>query len=420
MMRSSALLLLVLVACDRTTAETKTVETKPADTKTVEAKTVEAKAVETKAVDTKVVVAPPVEPPPPVRDVLEAHTGELWNDRAEGLALLKDGSYAVVGKCEPVESGREGEWDACVKLFDKDGERAATARIGGSGADEVFEAVIATPDGGFVAIGAAEVGGAREALAVKLDAQAKTVWQRTWGGAGDDTALAIITLGNGYVVTGSTHRPEQALDVGVWWLDADGKEIRERIFGGAQKDFAHALAKLDDGFVLAGFTGSKGAGKDDAWVLRLDDNGDAKWDRTYGGPAHDGAFTLLVEPSGDLVIAGDSDGRGWIARIDGSGAPKHEARIEAAAKIRALVKSGDVIVGVGTASDPLKPAWLGRFDAALALQSARTFETPRAAATDAIAMPDGGVALVGDWPSMNSNYANFWLCKLDAAGAGCP
>ena len=415
-MRLRVLLFVALAACDDRSAP---VETKPVETKPVETKPVPPKPAETKAPDAKVVVAPPVDPPPPVRAQLEAHTGELWNDRAEGLALLKGGSYAVVGRCEPVESGREGEWDACVKLFDKDGERGPTARIGSSGTDEIFEAVIATKDGGVVAIGAAEVGGGREALAVKLDAQANTVWQRTWGGAGDDLALAIIADGNGYVVAGSTHRPEQELDVGVWWLDADGKEIRERTFGGAQKDFAHAIAKLDDGFVLAGFTASKGAGKDDAWVLRLDQNGDAKWDRSFGGPAHDGAFALLVEPSGELVVAGDSDGRGWIARIDASGAPKQEARIDAAVKIRALARSGDVIVGVGTASDLLKPAWLGRFDARLALQSSRTFDTPRIAATDAIAMPDGGVALVGDWPSVNSNYANFWLCKLDAAGAGC-
>jgi hypothetical protein len=404
-------LLVALVACDRSSPpeEVKAVPTAQPATK-IEPKI--EKKIEPKIEDTKVA-------PPPVRAQLEAHTGELWNDRAEGIALLKDGSYAVVGRCEPVESGRESEWDACVKLFDEAGERGPTARIGSRGTDEVFEAAIATKDGGLIAIGAAEVGGAREALAVKLDAQAKTVWQRTWGGAGDDTALAIVTAGDGYVVAGSTHRPEQELDVGVWWLDAEGKEIRERTFGGAQKDFAHAIARLDDGFVLAGFTASKGAGKDDAWVLRLDRSGDAKWDRTFGGPAHDGAYAVLVEPSGELVVAGDSDGRAWLARIDATGAPKQEARVDAAAKIRALAKSNDMIVGVGTASDLLKPAWLGRFDATLALQSSRTFETPRLAATDAIAMPDGGIALVGDWPSMNSNYANFWLCKLDEAGAGC-
>lgn len=416
-----AMLALVLGACDRgdAPAEAKATDAKAPETK-ADPTAPDAKAV-TKPPEAKAVAKPPeTAPPSPALAQFESHTGSLWNDRAEGIAPLTGGGFGVVGRCEPVESGRESEWDACVTYFDSAGEAGASARLGGAGTDEAFEAAIGTPDGGLVAVGGAEIGGAREARATRFGPDAKMVWERSWGGAGDDTALAILADGEGWIVVGSSHRPEHDLDVAVWWLDAEGNEQRERTFGGEKKDFGHAIAKTSDGWVIAGFTGSKGAGKDDAWVLRIDAAGELLWDRTYGGAAHDGAFAIVVEPTGDLVIAGDSERVGWIARIDDKGELKQQARVETAKVIRALVRSGDAFVGVGTvAEDPLGPAWAGRFDAAMKLVNERTFAYPRNAATDAIATPDGGVALIGNWPSVGSNYANFWLCKLDAAGGGC-
>jgi len=421
MVRLPLVAIVLAVACDRS-AETpaKTEPAKIADAKPA------VKAAETKAPDPKSDPKPDPKPPEPTTPTtptlpsFDSHAGGLWNDRAEGIALLHGGGFGVVGRCEPVETGRESEWDACVTLFDANGKDIESARLGGTGTDDVFEAAIGTKDGGLIAVGGAEEGGAREARAVRFGPDAKVIWERSFGGAGDDTALAIVANGDAWIVTGSSHRPEQELDAAVWWLDAEGNHQRERTFGGTAKDFAHAIAPVADGWVLAGFTGSKGAGKDDAWVLRIDAAGELLWDRTYGGAAHDGAFAIVVQPTGELVVAGDSDKAGWIARLDSKGALLGEARITSATKIRALVRTGDVLVGVGTGADnPLMPAWTARFDATTKLTSERVFVHPRIAATDVIATPDGGVAVIGDWPSLNSNYANFWLCKLDASGNGC-
>src|SRR5882672_934045 len=57
----------------------------------------------------------------------------------------------------------------------------------------------------------------------------------------------------------------------------------ERTFGSLQGDTAQAVAVTrDGGYIVAGTTQSKGAGKSDAWLLKLDALGQLEWERTFG------------------------------------------------------------------------------------------------------------------------------------------
>jgi hypothetical protein len=50
--------------------------------------------------------------------------------------------------------------------------------------------------------------------------------------------------------------------------------VWDRTYGDAEADEANSIVALaDGGFAVAGYTGSKGAGYYDMWVLRLDEAG---------------------------------------------------------------------------------------------------------------------------------------------------
>lgn len=91
--------------------------------------------------------------------------------------------------------------------------------------------------------------------------------------------------------------------------------------------FFYTVTVAPDGdIIVAGSTKSFGAGYRDVWVLRLDENGNIKWQKTYGGSDFDEAHAVALAPNGDIIIAGwtSSFGAGyeddfWVLRLPPDG-----------------------------------------------------------------------------------------------------
>src|SRR3972149_5057036 len=91
-----------------------------------------------------------------------------------------------------------------------------------------------------------------------------------------------------------------------------------KTYGGAGSDIAYSVTPTSDGgYVVAGRTSSFGAGSSDAWVFKLDATGAIIWQKTYGGPAYDRAWSVQATPGGGFVVAGGDrllrggGGGGW-------------------------------------------------------------------------------------------------------------
>ncbi|MDI3474745.1 MAG: eukaryotic-like serine/threonine-protein kinase [Thermococcaceae archaeon] len=104
---------------------------------------------------------------------------------------------------------------------------------------------------------------------------------------------------------------------------AEGRsDLWAKTYGGEWHDEAYAVALADNGdIIVAGATTSFGAGYDDAWVLRLDENGNVKWQKTYGGGSLDQAYAVAVADNGDIIVAGEtwSFGGIWVLRLPPDG-----------------------------------------------------------------------------------------------------
>lgn len=73
-------------------------------------------------------------------------------------------------------------------------------------------------------------------------------------------------------------------DIEVTKKDSEGKIIWQKTFGGTSYDRAgQALAATDGGCLVVGSTSSYGAGNYDVLLLNIDDKGNLKWQKTYGG-----------------------------------------------------------------------------------------------------------------------------------------
>ena len=252
--------------------------------------------------------------------------GGSGDDAATSLIQTTDGGYAVAGGTTSKGAGGADFW--VIKL-EVQGNEIWDRTYGGSG-DDAALSLIQTTDGGYAVAGGTHSKGAGEMdfWVIKLEVQGKEVWDRTYGGSGDDSALSLIqTTDGGYAVAGDT-RSKGARDLDFWVikLDVQGKEIWDRTYGGSGNDGATSLIQTTDGgYAVAGDTRSKGAGGVDFWVIKLDVQGKEVWDRTYGGSGDDGATSLIQTTDGGYAVAGYTHSKGaggvdfWVIKLDEQG-----------------------------------------------------------------------------------------------------
>ncbi len=62
---------------------------------------------------------------------------------------------------------------------------------------------------------------------------------------------------------------------------------------------------------------SFGAGDEDAWVIKLDANGNVQWQKTYGGKGDDEAYSIQQTSDGGYIVAGwtNSYGAGGLEML---------------------------------------------------------------------------------------------------------
>lgn len=107
----------------------------------------------------------------------------------------------------------------------------------------------------------------------------QNTWQKTFGGKNNERAFSIQqTKDGGYIVVGYTDSFGAGnRDFYIIKLDNNGNKIWDKTFGGKDKDWAFSIQQTNDGdHIIAGFTSSFGAGGEDFYILKLDSSGNAR------------------------------------------------------------------------------------------------------------------------------------------------
>jgi uncharacterized delta-60 repeat protein len=195
---------------------------------------------------------------------------------------------------------------------------------GGSGDDYAYS-IQQTTDGGYIVAGWTSSFGAGnyDFYVIKLDANGNKVWEKTFGGSSEDRAYSIQqTTDGGYIVAGWTYSFGAGIyDVYIIKLDADGNKVWEKTFGGSGWDEAFSIQQTTDGgYIVAGWTSSFGAGWEDVYIIKLDADGNKVWEKTFGGSGWDEAFSIQQTTDGGYIVAGYTDGAGntnvYVIRMD--------------------------------------------------------------------------------------------------------
>ena len=155
------------------------------------------------------------------------------------------------------------------------------------------------------------------------------IWSETYGGVDDEIAseVTVQTSDGGYAVFGET----ESFGVGQsdFWLiktDSAGNMQWNRTYGGVSIETSGSMyATTDGGYIMCGSTASFGAGGYDAWLVRVDGNGNTEWNQTYGGTDNEYANHVIQTVDGGYALGGRtlSYGTGadyfWLVKVDADG-----------------------------------------------------------------------------------------------------
>ncbi len=98
-----------------------------------------------------------------------------------------------------------------------------------------------------------------------------------------------------------------------------------RTFGGPYADGAWSLqVTKEGGYILAGYTAEQGEGAD-LWLVKTDGLGNLVWSRTFGGSGEDAGYSVMETEDGGYLVTGSTRSFGvgeerlWILKTDGNG-----------------------------------------------------------------------------------------------------
>ncbi|MBI5142532.1 MAG: fibronectin type III domain-containing protein [Nitrospirae bacterium] len=314
---------------------------------------------------------------------------------------------------------------------------------------ETIFSVRATSDGGLVSVGLTEsmndappkpypravavpVGiGTIDALVIKTDSFGAIEWQKQLGGrAGNDMLYSIEqTADGGYILAGETASTGSGMADGwVVKLKPDGALDWQHTFGGIKDDSLSSIKPVaDDGYIALGVTSSFGGGNEDLWLLRLENNGDVRWQKSAGDWGNDKAYSVITTSDGGFLAAGSTDSYGegadadgllvkfdasgiamWHKVLGGWGSDEFMSVVE--------LDNGDV-VAVGdsdTFGNESRDLWVAHLSSAGNLDWATVIGgTGNDYGYGIVSSGDGGVVIAGESPEAATGG---WLLKLDNAG----
>lgn len=179
---------------------------------------------------------------------------------------------------------------------------------------------------GFIIKGVTQSFGAgkNDCYIIKADSNGIHEWSRTFGGPenenssspGQEIIQTFDGMGvpTGYAMVGKTNSwGGGSFDIYIIKIDNDGWHQWSRTFGGGSEESGHWIEQVyddagsPDGYIVAGGTHSFGAGSQDHYLLRIDNDGWHRWSRTYGGELSDG-LTFVKQ-----VVDDEGNRAGFIA-----------------------------------------------------------------------------------------------------------
>lgn len=147
-------------------------------------------------------------------------------------------------------------------------------------------------------------------LIVAQSLQPSLSWSRTFGGNNDDESWAIEkTFDGGFLIAGYTvsFSLSNWSDIYIIRTDSNGDTLWTKTIGDSLDEYASDIKRLPDGnFIVAGYGRVNSSNNYDALLIKIDQDGNVLWTKSYGGSNND-QFTEVEIASDGLIAVGTTN-----------------------------------------------------------------------------------------------------------------
>lgn len=187
--------------------------------------------------------------------------GNEFDNELFGASETKDHCFIVTG-------GRTYSEDGFAKLtvtkFDKKGEVLWDKNYGEEGTTGYD--IIKANDKGYIVLAKTF----SKIKIFKISETGQLLWQKSYGTGRTEGNQIISDNGNGYIVVGRVKSRETGWNALIFKIDNRGNQLWQSNFGGTGDEvFNSVTTTFDFGYVALGYTESKGNGKKDVWLVKL-------------------------------------------------------------------------------------------------------------------------------------------------------
>ncbi len=298
---------------------------------------------------------------------------------------------------------------------------------GGEADDRALNAIPAQD--GFLLVGSSEsiIPNKTVGWALRLNQEGNAIWNKTYlNGAGTELRCAV-NLTDGFLLVGNQFSETGDINGYVAKIDNEGALLWDTILGREKIDKLFSGAASTDGFVVFGLSYSYGNNQGAAWIVKLDPQGKAAWNKTYGESA-ESALRSGVSAKDDGYIAagyidvsGEADYDFYLLKVasDGSLAwnKTYSAMESQKAYSMTTATDGYVLVGEAVSPQTSTDALVLKVDFGGTKLWERTVGGSNSDSPAYVTLSkDGGFLVCGFTFSFGAGERDFWFFKISNSG----
>lgn len=235
-------------------------------------------------------------------------------------------SYGVVGELKRY----------CLNLENSNQNTIWTGPGYGNAQNLYLNSVCRASDGGFILAFSSDFAGGdvpshygsntfSDIWVIKLDQLGNHIWDNVIGGSYRDKANKILPTSEGgcFIAGFSASTDFDCIgnngftDAYIVKIDSDGNKVWHKCIGGPEYDAANDIILTDNHeLYIAGNAGANGTyvhnhyGGSDMYLIKMDTGGNVLMDKCYGGQFDETAYSLAVCSDGAIWLTGDSHKKG--------------------------------------------------------------------------------------------------------------